>query len=89
MNLHGKTAKRVSQKLRSTGALVADLGDLGDLGGVDCPAVLGHGHSVPGLVSLLHTLLPLLLPLLFSLLLLLLWRTEETHTGGMTCQQVY
>lgn len=27
------------------------LGDLWDLVGVDGPAVLGHGHSVPGLFS--------------------------------------
>lgn len=65
--------------MRSTGVFGADLGDLGDLGGIDGPAVLGHGHSVPGLLSLLHTLLPLLFSLLLSLLLL--WRTEGTHTG--------
>lgn len=46
------------------------LGDLGDLGGVDGSAVLSHGHSVPGLLSLLDPLLLPLLPLLISLLLL-------------------
>lgn len=37
-------------------ATAPHLGDLWDLGGVDGPAVLGHGHSVPGLFPL-HALI--------------------------------
>lgn len=49
------------------------LGDLWDLGGVNGPAVLRHGHSVPGLFSL-HALI--------SLLSLLSWiyKAKDTHS---------
>lgn len=51
---------------------MSHLGDLWDLIGVDGPAVLGHGHSVPGLFSRRA---------LLSLLSLLsgIYRTRETH----------
>lgn len=54
---------------------MSHLGDLWDLGGVDGPAVLGHGHSVPGLFSL-HALFSL-----FSLISLISWiyEAKETH----------
>ena len=57
---------------------VADLGELGVLGGVDGSAVLGDGHSVPGLLPLLH-------PLLSGL-----WRGEGrvAEGGSPLCQKL-
>lgn len=72
-------------KLVFSRSCVSHLGDLWDLGGVDGPAVLGHGHSVPGLFSL-HALFSLI-----SLISLISWiyEAKETHrrvkqTGNQT-----
>lgn len=54
---------------------MSHLGDLWDLGGVDGPAVLGRGHSVPGLFSL-HALISL-----FSLISWI-YRAKGTHKQG-------